>query len=157
MPQFFEPDLSEARDNPFARDAAGKLIRRSYWLDMSDRTLVMTMTKGLGADLTNDQKKAHLADLRREHLIDQVCAYRKFYRQRGNGAQNSSIPRCRACSADRRDGGSCTLSEVAMISPAKKKVAGATFWPQLALTRFRHSGSSQLAFDCSQQSLPATN
>lgn len=73
MPQFFEPDLSEARDNPFARDAAGKLIRRSYWLDMSDRTLVMTMTKGLGADLTNDQKKAHLADLRREHLIDQVC------------------------------------------------------------------------------------
>ena len=31
MPQFFEPDLSEARDNPFARDAAGKLIRRSYW------------------------------------------------------------------------------------------------------------------------------
>ena len=64
------------------------------------------------------------------------------------------MPRLLGRSARRR---SCTLSEVAMISPAKKKVAGATFWPQLALTRFRHSGSSQLAFDCSQQSLPATN
>jgi len=74
MAKFFEPDLIEARDSPFARDAAGKLIRRSYWLDMSDRTLVLAMTKGIGANLTNDQKKAHLADLRREHLIDQVCA-----------------------------------------------------------------------------------
>jgi len=36
--------------------------------------LVLAMTKGIGANLTNDQKKAHLADLRREHLIDQVCA-----------------------------------------------------------------------------------
>ena len=74
MPKFFEPDLSEARDSPFARDVAGKLIRRSYWLDMSDRTLVLAMTKGIGANLTNDQKKAHLVDLRREHLIDQVRA-----------------------------------------------------------------------------------
>ena len=73
MARFYEPDLSEERDSPFARDAAGKLIRRSYWLDMSDRTLVMVMTKGLGANLTNEQKKAHLLDLRREHLIDQVC------------------------------------------------------------------------------------
>ena len=63
MPKFFEPDLGETRDSPFARDAAGKLIRRSYWLDMSDRTLVLTMTKGIGANLTNEQKKAHLADL----------------------------------------------------------------------------------------------
>ena len=73
MPRFYEPDLSEAHDSPFARDASQKLVRRSYWLDMSDRSLVMTMVNGIGAHLTNDEKKAHLADIRREHLIDQVC------------------------------------------------------------------------------------
>src|SRR5437660_3323950 len=31
------------------------------------------MTKGIGANLTNDEKRAHLIDLKREHLIDQVC------------------------------------------------------------------------------------
>jgi hypothetical protein len=40
---------------------------------MNDRTLVMLMTKGIGASLTNDEKRVHLIDLRREHLIDQVC------------------------------------------------------------------------------------
>jgi hypothetical protein len=50
-----------------------KLIRRSYWLDMDDRTLVMVMVNGIGANLTNDEKRAHLIDLRREHLIDKVC------------------------------------------------------------------------------------
>jgi len=73
MAQFYQPDLSENIDNPFVRDGNNKLVRRSYWLDMNDRTLVMVMTKGIGANLTNDEKKAHLADLRREHLIDQVC------------------------------------------------------------------------------------
>jgi hypothetical protein len=55
------------------RDGKHKLLRRSYWLDMNDHTLVMVMTRGIGANLTNDEKRAHLADLRREHLIDQVC------------------------------------------------------------------------------------
>jgi len=40
---------------------------------MDDRTLVMVMTKGIGANLTNDEKRAHLIDIRRERLIDQVC------------------------------------------------------------------------------------
>jgi hypothetical protein len=40
---------------------------------MNDRTLVMVMVNGIGAHLSNDQKRAHLTDLRREHLIDQVC------------------------------------------------------------------------------------
>ena len=40
---------------------------------MDDSTLVIVMVNGIGANLTNDEKKAHLADLRREHLIDQVC------------------------------------------------------------------------------------
>jgi hypothetical protein len=42
-------------------------------MDMDDRTLVMVMVNGIGANLTNDEKRVHLADLRREHLIDQVC------------------------------------------------------------------------------------
>ena len=70
---FYQPDLSENIDSPFVRDGNNKLVRRSYWLDMNDRTLVMVMTNGIGANLTNDEKRAHLADLRREHLIDQVC------------------------------------------------------------------------------------
>jgi hypothetical protein len=73
MARFYQPDLSENIDNPFVRDGNNKLVRRSYWLDMNDRSLVMVMTKGIGANLTNDEKRAHLADLRREHLIDQVC------------------------------------------------------------------------------------
>jgi hypothetical protein len=73
MSKFFQPDLTHAFDSPFVRDGNDKLIRRSYWLDMDDRTVVMVMTKGIGANLTNDEKRAHLADIRREHLIDQVC------------------------------------------------------------------------------------
>jgi hypothetical protein len=73
MPRFYQPDLTVNIDNPFIRDANDKLVRRSYWLDMNDHTLVMVMTRGIGANLTNDEKRAHLIDLRREHLIDQVC------------------------------------------------------------------------------------
>ena len=59
--------------SPFARDASNKLVRRGYWLDMNDRSLVLVMTQGIGAHLTNNEKRAHLTDLKREHLIDQVC------------------------------------------------------------------------------------
>ena len=47
MPDFYEPDLGTTPDDPFARDADSKLVRRSYWLDMSDRSLVLTMTSGI--------------------------------------------------------------------------------------------------------------
>jgi hypothetical protein len=73
MTQFYQPDLSENINSPFVRDGDNKLVRRSYWLDMNDRTMVMVMTQGVGAHLTNDEKRAHLKDLHREHLIDQVC------------------------------------------------------------------------------------
>ncbi len=73
MPRFYEPDLGADPNNPFARDENGKLLRRSYWMDMTDRSLILTMVQGIGANLTNDQKRAHLADLRRDHLIDQIC------------------------------------------------------------------------------------
>jgi len=42
-------------------------------MDMNDRTLVMVMVNGIGANLTSDEKRAHLIDLKRQHLIDQVC------------------------------------------------------------------------------------
>jgi hypothetical protein len=45
---------------------------------MNDRTMVMVMVTGIGAHLTNDEKRAHLADLRRERLIDQVCVQEIF-------------------------------------------------------------------------------
>ena len=73
MTRFHQPDLSQDINSPFIRDVADKLVRRSYWLDMDDRTLVMVMVNGIGANLTNEEKRAHLADLRRDHLIDQVC------------------------------------------------------------------------------------
>jgi hypothetical protein len=73
MPRFYQPDLGSEPDSPFARDANHKLVRRGYWLDMNDRSLVLVMTQGIGAHLTNDEKRAHLTDLKREHLIDQVC------------------------------------------------------------------------------------
>jgi len=73
MPRFYEPDLTVDPDSPFVRDAANKLVRRGYWMDMNDRTLTMVMKQGIGANLTNDEKRAHLIDLKRERLIDQVC------------------------------------------------------------------------------------
>jgi hypothetical protein len=73
MPRFYQPDLSKDVDSPFARDGADKLVRRSYWLDMNDRSIVMALINGIGKDLSNDEKRAHLKDIRREHLIDQVC------------------------------------------------------------------------------------
>ena len=48
MTRFHEPDLGANPDSPFARDASNKLVRRSYWMDMNDRSLVMVMTKGIG-------------------------------------------------------------------------------------------------------------
>jgi hypothetical protein len=34
-------------------------------MDVTDKTLVMVMTQGIGANLTNDKKRAHLTDLKR--------------------------------------------------------------------------------------------
>jgi hypothetical protein len=45
MSRFYQPDLGSEPDSPFARDANDKLIRRSYWLDMNDRSLVLAMTR----------------------------------------------------------------------------------------------------------------
>ena len=73
MTRFFEPDLGNEPDNPFARDNENKLVRRGYWLDMSDQSLVLVMTKGIGSSLRASEKRAHLLDINRAHLADECC------------------------------------------------------------------------------------
>jgi len=58
MARFYQPDLSQNIDSPFVRDGDNKLVRRCYWLDIDDRTLVMMMVNGIGENLTNDRKKS---------------------------------------------------------------------------------------------------
>ena len=74
MPQFYRPPLDVVEEDPFARDGDEKLTRRGYWLGLSDRSIVLLMTQGIGTRLSADEKRAHLTDIRREHLIDQVLA-----------------------------------------------------------------------------------
>ncbi len=71
--KFYAPDLGAEPDSPFARDQDGKLIRPGYWMDFGDDSLVRVMTAGIGTRLTNDQKRAHMKDIERNHLIDQIC------------------------------------------------------------------------------------
>ena len=99
MARFYQPDLSTDLDSPFVRDGEDKLIRRSYWLDMDDRALVMVMVNGIGANLTNDEKRAHLTDLRREHLIDHEYVWVDVDRDRlpccggpGRSGRQSPLP-----------------------------------------------------------------
>ena len=73
MADFYSPDYSADSSDPFARDSDRKLVRRSYWLDMSDKSLVMAMNLGIGAHLSNEQKRQHLIDIGRDHLIEDVC------------------------------------------------------------------------------------
>ena len=40
---------------------------------MGDQSVVLAMTQGIGAHLPNDQKRSHLEDIGRAHLIDEVC------------------------------------------------------------------------------------
>ena len=73
MTKFYEPDMGQDPDNPFARDADGKLVRRSYWLDMADRSIILMMVQGLGQVLSNEQKRMHLEDISRGHLPSENC------------------------------------------------------------------------------------
>jgi hypothetical protein len=73
LTKFYNPDLAAKPDDPFARGEADALVRRDYWMSMSDQSVVMTMTAGVGANLANEEKRAHLEDIKRGHLIDQVC------------------------------------------------------------------------------------
>ena len=70
---FYKPDYLNEINSPFARDGNNKLIRRSYWLDLPDQSLIFLFTTGIGKDLTNEEKKNHLIDIGRESLIDKIC------------------------------------------------------------------------------------
>lgn len=83
MTKFYEPNMAANPDDPFARDEKRVLVRKSYWIDMSDRSLILAMTRGVGATLTADQKRAHLRDIKREHLIDDVCIQEIIPPERG--------------------------------------------------------------------------
>jgi len=74
MADFYKPDMSINPEDPFARDKDNKLVRRTYWLDMGDQSIILAMVQGVGANLTADQKRAHLEDIGRAHLIDDICA-----------------------------------------------------------------------------------
>ena len=74
MTAFYRPPLNGLEESPFARDGEDKLIRRDYWLGISDRSLILLMTRGIGMRLTADEKRAHLTDIRRAHLIDEILA-----------------------------------------------------------------------------------
>lgn len=72
MSDFYRPPLDGRVDDPFMRDGDDRLIRRSFWLDLSDRSMVQVMTQGIGIRLTADEKRAHLVDIRRAHLIEPI-------------------------------------------------------------------------------------
>ena len=72
MTGFYRPPLDGLEEDPFARDGDDKVIRRGYWQGLSDRSLVLLMTKGIGTRLTADEKRAHLTDIGRAHLIDEI-------------------------------------------------------------------------------------
>ena len=72
MSRFYRPQMDGTEDNPFMRDGDDKLIRRAYWLALSDRSVIQLMTQGIGTRLTADEKRAHLEDIRRAHLIDEI-------------------------------------------------------------------------------------
>ena len=73
MANFYTPTVEDPPDDPFHRDADGKLVRRSYWLDLSDRSLVMVLNQGLGKKLSYQQKIAHLEDIGRAHLAAEMA------------------------------------------------------------------------------------
>ena len=73
MSNYYKPDLAAKPDDPFARDEDDKLVRRDYWLSMADNSVVLTLMAGIGANIPNDQKRAHLEDINRSHLIDDIC------------------------------------------------------------------------------------
>jgi hypothetical protein len=43
----------------------------------------MQPNQGVGARLTNDEKRAHLTDLKRQHLVDQGCIQEILPPERG--------------------------------------------------------------------------
>ena len=70
---YYKPDFSISPDSPFARDMHNKLVRRSFWLDLTDASVIMLFNNGIGIYLTNEEKRNHLIDIKREILINKIC------------------------------------------------------------------------------------
>ena len=73
MKKFYTPNYAIDPSSPFARDSANNLIRKSYWYDLQDSSIVSLFKNGIGANLTNEEKKNHLIDIKKEYLIDDIC------------------------------------------------------------------------------------
>ena len=69
MINFYKPDYALDPNSPFARDSKNKLVRKSYWDALQDSSIVSLFLNGIGANLTNEEKKNHLIDIKREYLI----------------------------------------------------------------------------------------
>ena len=80
MPDFYKPDLGINPDDAFARETDGKLVRRSFWLDMSDRSVVQAMTQGLGANLANEHTKGRISMISDAPILWIRFVCRKFSR-----------------------------------------------------------------------------
>jgi hypothetical protein len=64
--------LTENPDSPFIRDGFEQACSAKLLDGYAGYHLGDGHDQGIGANLTNDEKRAHLTDLEREHLIDQV-------------------------------------------------------------------------------------
>ena len=73
MTKFYTPNYALDPNSPFARDSKNNLVRKSYWYDLQDNSIISLFESGIGATLTNEEKKNHLIDIKREYLIDDVC------------------------------------------------------------------------------------
>ena len=51
----------------------------------------MVMTNGIGANLTNEEKRAHLSDIGRARLIDQICIQEILPPESASGARVASV------------------------------------------------------------------
>ena len=71
--KFYKPDFASDPNSPFARNSENKLVRKSYWYDMTDDSIVSLFNLGIGSVLDNEEKKNHLKDIKREYLIDRIC------------------------------------------------------------------------------------
>lgn len=71
--KFYKPDFSIDPNSPFARDSQNRLVRKSYWYDMTDASIISLFNNGIGAILDNEEKRNHLKDIKRDYLIDQIC------------------------------------------------------------------------------------
>ena len=55
--KFYKPDFASDPNSPFARNSENKLVRKSYWYDMTDDSIVSLFNLGIGAVLDNEEKK----------------------------------------------------------------------------------------------------